>query len=414
MKVPLTEPYIGEEEKEEVMKVLDSKWLRTGKVANKLETMVKDITGADIAIATSSCTAALELALLAEGIGPGHDVITTPMTYIATIFAIIRAGATPVFADVIPRGYHMHINFIEECIRKNYNKWTGLFNGTYYLNKQTGNKLKAIIPVHYGGQGVPGLSEINVLAKSLGLSVIEDAAHSLGAISNNIGPIGSSGNWVCFSFHTTKNITTGEGGMLVQKEHRHGNYYETRIREMTNHGVKRSANRHFTRKLIYDVDKFGLKANMPDILAAVGVAQLGKLDEIIEKRKMIAEIYNSAFDDETLYIHPAKYAGNKNHAWHLYPLQIKPRRKELKYYSKKGDKWEPLEEFFRERGIEVSQHYVPALLFSYFDDYKWEVDDFRNCLTSFYQTISLPIFPSMTLPQVHHVIKTVREFVKEI
>ncbi|MCK5169637.1 MAG: DegT/DnrJ/EryC1/StrS aminotransferase family protein, partial [Bacteroidales bacterium] len=272
--LPFSLPSIEQEEIDEVVDTLKENWITTGPKTKKFEDDFSKLIGVKHAIAVNSCTAALHLGLEAVGIKKGDKVITSPFTFTASGETIRYLGADPLFADINAKTFNIDPKKIEQIFE---NK-----------NFET-SKIKAIIPVHFGGQAC-NMTAIIKIAKKYDLKIVEDAAHTLPTTYNG-KLIGSFGDITCFSFYATKTITTGEGGMLVTKN----DDYASRVRTMRLHGINKDV---FNRYISEDADWYyeiiapGFKYNMSDIAAAIGIHQLKKIYKFQSRRERIAEIYN--------------------------------------------------------------------------------------------------------------------------
>jgi dTDP-4-amino-4,6-dideoxygalactose transaminase len=290
-------PEIRDAEINEVIKVLKSGWIGTGPVTKKFEEKFSNYIGCKHAIALNSCTAALHLSLLCNGIGKGDEVIVPPITFAATINVVEHVGAKPVFVDIERESYNISPEKILEAITPN---------------------TKAVIPVHLGGLPCD-MKEIQNIVHEQNLILIEDAAHAVGAEYNS-KKIGSFGNPTCFSFYPTKNITSVEGGMVCLND---DNLAE-KIRIFSLHGISKHAWQRFFKEgeKTYRVIYPGYKYNMTDFNAAVALPQLERIDELIKTRKKYAEIYNDEFEDLDLIDLPPQKEGRKS-AWHLYSILLR-------------------------------------------------------------------------------------------
>lgn len=316
MKIPITKPYLGREEEKAVVRVLRSGWLAQGQKVKEFEEAVASYVGAKYAVATTSCTTSLHLALVALGIEKGDEVIVPSYTFIATANAVLYCGARPVFVDVNIETYNLDPTKIEAKITR---------------------KTKAIIPVHQ--VGLPcDMDAILKIAARYNLFVIEDAACALGAEykGKKIGSLNS--NAACFSFHPRKAITTGEGGMIVSND----KDLIKKVRMLRNHGASISAfDRHKTGSMnLESYSYLGYNYRMTDIQAAVGIEQLKKLDKLIQKRRRLAAKYNSAFKDNEFIIIPQVPTYAK-HIYQSYMIRIvsnlpKSRNQIMKELEDKG------------------------------------------------------------------------------
>jgi dTDP-4-amino-4,6-dideoxygalactose transaminase len=372
-------PSISDEEISEVVATLRSGWLTTGPRTAQFEREFRDYVQAPHALAVNSGTSAMHLALAALGIGPGDEVITTPLTFSATVNVIIQLGATPVLADVGHDG-NIDPDAISACI-----------------NERT----RAIMPVHL--MGLPcRMYEIWRLAREHKLFVIEDAAHAVGAHIGGV-PIGGAltgGNRsdvVAFSFYATKNLTSGEGGMVTT----HRAELDEEMRLLCLHGISKDAwNRYSDQgEWFYEVVRCGFKYNLSDVQSAIGLAQLRKQEKLHRVRASYAEIYNEAFADvsevETPHIDP-----ECRHAWHIYGIRLRLEQLEL-------DRAEFIRELKR-NGIGTSVHFIPIPLHPY---YRAMFSDGKTCpraLELYPRLVSLPLYPEMTPEQVTYVADQVK------
>lgn len=290
-------PYIQEEEINEVAKVLRSGWIGTGPLVRKFENLFKDYIGCKHAIALNSCTAALHLTLLSNDIGKGDEIITTSMTFAATVNVIENVNATPVFVDIENNSYNIDAEKIKEAIN---------------------SKTKAIIPVHIGGLPCE-MEKIYKLAKEHNLIVIEDAAHALGAKYKS-KKIGSFGNPTCFSLSPTKNITAIEGGFVCSDD---GDFCQI-LRISSQYGLNQNAwqRYHKERKDTYEIILPGYKYNLTDVNAAVGIQQLKRIDKTIEIKQKYAEMYSKEFENyELVELPPNKK--ERTHVWNYYSILLR-------------------------------------------------------------------------------------------
>ena len=406
--IPFSPPAIGEEEIREVVEVLRSPWITTGPRAKRFETEFAAYVGAPAALALSSCTAALHTALVTLGIGPGDEVITTPMTFAASVNVIEHVGARPVLVDVEPDTANIDAAAVAAAVT---------------------SRAKAILPVHYAGHPV-NLDPILALAQAHGLVVLEDAAHALSAAYQG-RRIGSGLNPVAFSFYATKNITTAEGGMLVGDPE-----FVERARVVSLHGMSRDAWRRYEKgqSWRYDVVQPGFKYNMTDIQAALGIAQLPKAQfqkaitlekalaspmvaspltvfdccsttdgaaALLVASEKVARRYTEAFADEPALQVPVCRAGVE-HAWHLYVLRLHPAALRIG-----RDRF--IEELAA-RHIGTSVHFIPIHLHSYYrEKYGYTPASFPVAYENYCRMISLPLHPRLSDQDVADVIDAVRD-----
>jgi dTDP-4-amino-4,6-dideoxygalactose transaminase len=375
--LPFARPTIGQEEIAELLDSIESGWITTGPKVEQFSVLFADYVGGRFAAALSSATAGLHLALLAHGIGPGDEVITTPLTFAATANLIVLVGARPVLADIDRCTLQIRV---EEIARK------------------VTPKTRAIIPVHYTGQPVD-LDPILELAERHGLAVIEDAAHAVGTEYKG-RKIGAFPTTSVFSFHPNKNITTGEGGMLVT----HDEAVFERVSLLKFHGMDRNAWKRFAKagSPRYDIAMPGYKYNMMDIQAALGLHQLPRLEGFIEARTRMAMAYQCAFQELPGLILPKAVPYPSRHAWHLYTPLVN-----IDALTIDRDRF-MLE--LKERNIGTGLHYTALHEFSYYADaYGWRPDDFPEAHFVSERIVSLPLYPAMTERDQCDVIEAVHD-----
>lgn len=378
-KVPYALPDVGEEEIKSVIDSIQSNWLSKGPKTVKFEQMFADFVGSKYAIALNSCTAGLHLALKVLNICEGDEVITTPYTFAATVNTIIHVGAKPVLVDIDETTMNIDISKIEDKITEH---------------------TKAIIPVHFAGYPCE-MTALRKLADKYNLFIIEDAAHAV--YTQYKGKmIGSISDITCFSFYATKNLVTGEGGMVTTNNESLAN----RIRKLSLHGMSKNAWNRYSDKgsWYYEIEEAGYKYNMTDIQAAFGVVQLEKIENIQAKRKWIAEQYNKAFCQEKGLITPYESDENR-HAWHLYVLRV-----QNEAFSITRDQF--IEEL-NNYGVGTSVHFIPIPMHPFYRNLGYDIEEYPNAKLVFSQAISLPLYPKMTDEDVQHVIQIVKEVANE-
>jgi len=384
--LPFALPDIGEEEINEVATCLRTGWLTTGPKTAQFEQAFSEYLQVPHSLAVNSGTSGLHLSLEAVRIVPGDKVITTPYTFTATAEVIRYLGADPVFVDIEPETFNIDPVQAEAKI---------------ISLKSEGLSLKAIIPVHFGGQACE-MDSILEVARHYGLKVIEDAAHALPSTYHG-NKIGTLGDVTVFSFYATKPLATGEGGMVVTNSEE----IADRIKIMRLHGINRDVWDRYTSKKpnwYYEVVAPGFKYNLPDIMAAIGIHQLKKVERFQKRRKEIARRYTEAFVDLPLRT-PHVVRPEDTHAWHLYVIQL-----ELKNLNISRDDFI---EKMAEKGIGTSVHFIPLHLHPYWRDrYKLSPDDYPNALHAYERAVSLPIYSKMTDADQSCVIDTVRKILK--
>lgn len=293
-------PALGEEEIEAVAQVIRSGWIGTGEKCFEFERQFAEAVGAEHAVAVSSCTAALHAALVAAEIGPGDEVVTTALTFVATVHAIVHTGAAPVLADIDPETLNVDLEEIRRRITP---------------------RTRALLPVHFAGLPCD-LDALRSLAEEHGLVMLEDAAHALGAVHGG-RPIGA-GSLAAFSFYANKNITTAEGGMVTTPD---ADLAE-RLHVLRLHGLSRDAWERFrTKRVVFsDAVELGFKYNLTDLQAALGLVQLGKLERFTEARRRLAQVYDRVLADVPgLRPQPRPWNDEVRHAHHLYVVQVDER-----------------------------------------------------------------------------------------
>jgi dTDP-4-amino-4,6-dideoxygalactose transaminase len=372
--VPFAVPDITSAERLAVDEVLKSLWITTGPKVKQFESAFARAVGAKHAVAVNSCTAALHLALEALGISRGDEVVVPTLTFAATAEVVRYLGATPVLVDVRREDHNMDPSAFEDAITK---------------------KTKAVIPVHFGGEACD-MKSIEEIARKRSLHIVEDAAHAFPAAYKG-RTIGSIGRVTCFSFYATKTITTGEGGMAVTDDAA----LEERMRIMSLHGISKDAWKRYTAEgsWYYEIDAPGFKYNMTDIAAAMGVVQLGRANEMLEKRRKVALRYEEAFSSlegiELPFVRDAK-----ENARHLFVIR-------LKNGALKINRNQFIDEL-KELGIGSSVHFIPLHLHPYYRDTLGYAPGCLPVAEDVYScSISLPIYSKMTDDDVERVISAV-------
>jgi dTDP-4-amino-4,6-dideoxygalactose transaminase len=371
-------PSITEEEIDSVIDTLRSDWITTGPKTRQFEQEFQAFVGADAALALNSCTAGLHIALATLDIGPGDEVITTPMTFAASVNVIEHVGATPVLVDVSPDTLCIDPARVADAITP---------------------RTKAILPVHYTGHPSE-MRPLLDLARAHNLYIVEDAAHSLPATYEG-QKIGSIGDFTAFSFYATKNLTTAEGGMLTGRAD-----LMDRARMLSLHGMSRDAFKRYSAEgsWFYEIVEPGFKYNMTDIQAALGLIQLKRLESMQARRREIVKRYIAAFADIDAIQTPIE-RDNVQHAWHLYVLRL-----HLEQLTINRARF--IEEL-KERNIGTSVHFIPVHLHPYYrDKYGWQPDDFPVALREYQRLISIPLYPRLTDSDVEDVVAAVRDVVE--
>lgn len=377
--LPFHVPDLGQEEITAVVEVLQSGWLTTGVKVKQFEDEFAAMVGSRHAIAVNSCTAALHLGLEARAVGEGDEVIVPTMTFAATAEVVTYLKAKPILVDCTRDTLNIDPEGIERAITP---------------------RTKAIVPVHFAGHPCE-MDRIQTIARAHNLCVIEDAAHALPARYHG-KIIGSISDITCFSFYATKNITTGEGGMVTTDD------AETaaRIRTMSLHGLSRDAWNRYTAQgsWYYEILYPGFKYNLTDIAAALGLAQLKKCERFWKARDRLAGLYDDGFRDLPEIIRPHA-ASHVQHAWHLYVIQLDLDRLSI-----------GRNEFIQRlqhAGIGCSVHFIPLHLHPYYRNaYGYQPTDCPTANSLYQQIVSLPLYPRMTESDIQRVITVVRGIVQ--
>lgn len=369
-------PDLREEEIQEVVQTLRGGWIGKGPRVSAFEAQFAAYKGVATAgaAAVSSCTAALHLSLIAAGVGRGDEVITTALTFCATVNTILHTGATPVLCDVDPETMNIDVRKIRACLTP---------------------RTKAVVPVHFAGRPCE-MDAVLALAKEHGLSVIEDCAHAIEA-SYRGTPTGTLGDFGCFSFYVTKNLTTGEGGMVLAKRPEH----LARVRSMSLHGMSLDAWARYagSRFAQYDVVDCGFKYNMTDLQAAIGLHQLRRLQSGLERRQAIWSRYQDAFHGLPVTL-PAPVPPHMRHAMHLYTLL-------LEEGASAADRNAVIERLSA-RGIGAGIHYRAVSEHSYYrQQLGWHPDDTPVATSIGRRTLSLPLGSGLSDAAVDRIIDAV-------
>ncbi len=369
-------PLIGDDEKREILDSLETGWLGTGPKVARLEREFRDYAEAGHAVAVNSCTAALHLSMLAAGIGPGDEVITTAMTFCATVNAIIHAGATPVLADVDPITSNIDPQKVEVKITE---------------------RTKAILPVHFAGRACD-MDALAAIAKRREILVIEDCAHAIETTYKG-KHAGTFGTFGCFSFYVTKNMTTGEGGMVLTPDEK----LADRVKILALHGMSKDAWRRFSDEGYkhYYVVECGYKYNMMDLQAAIGIHRIQKN---WERRRDVWSTYQEELRDLPLTL-PAPPEEGTRHAYHLYTVLVDPHQS--------GVARDQFITAMTSENIGVGVHYQSIPIHPYYQQrFGWRPEDYPNSFRIGQQTVSLPLSPKLTDRDVSDVIRSMRKILK--
>ena len=378
--IPFHKPYLTDDEINEVIDALKSGWWTTGPKAVRFENEFNSYIGSRFSVAVSSWTAAAHLALEAINLKPGDEVIVPSFTFTACAEIVCYFKAKPVIVDVQRDTYNIDPKEIEKAITKN---------------------TKVIIPVHYGGQPCD-MDEILDIARKNNLYIIEDAAHALPSFYKG-KIIGTLGDVTCFSFYATKTLATGEGGMICTDNEE----VAKRCSIMRLHGINSDAWKRYSEEgsWYYEVIAPGYKYNFTDIQAALGLAQLKKINELQAKRKEIFDLYNEGFEDNE-FIRLYKIKEDRVSSYHLYPIELNINR--LKVSRSRF-----IEEL-KERGIGASVHFIPLYRHPYYQKtFNLKPENYPVSEKIYKGIITLPIWPGMKISQIKQVIDNVNSLIKK-
>jgi dTDP-4-amino-4,6-dideoxygalactose transaminase len=378
--LPFSRPSISQAAIDEVVACLRSGWITTGPRVTQFEAALKDYLGAPHVLVLSSATAGLHLALLALKLQPGDEVITTPLTFAATLNAIVLAGGRPVLVDVEPATYNLDAMKVADAVTP---------------------RTRAIVPVHFAGLPVD-LDPLYALALDEDIRIIEDAAHAIGAEYRD-RRIGSFGDTQVFSFHPNKNMTTGEGGAVATRDET----VAKQVALLRFHGIDREAWNRFGRKGAqdYEVVAAGYKYNMMDLQAALGLHQLAELDGFIARRTILAERYQNLLKDWPQLTLPGTPAYAHRHAWHLYTPLINP--------SAAGMDRAVFMRAMQEQQIGTGLHYRAAHLYPFYrESFGFAPGACPHAESIGDRIVSLPLFPAMTERDQDRVVGTMARLFK--
>jgi dTDP-4-amino-4,6-dideoxygalactose transaminase len=369
-------PMIEEPEIQEIVACLRSGWIGTGPRVARFEQDFAAFKDCKHAVAVSSCTAALHLSMIALDIGPGDEVITTSMTFCATVNAIIHAGATPVLVDCERDSMNISPSAIEASIT---------------------DKTKAIVPVHFAGRPCD-MDAICAIAQKHNLRIIEDCAHAIESDYHG-KPTGTFGDVGCFSFYVTKNIITGEGGMVTTND----DEIASRIKIAALHGMSKDAWKRFSDEGYkhYQVVSIGFKNNMTDLQAALGIHQLTRIEPYWQRRRQIWQRYQQAFADSPVFL-PQEAQFQTRHAHHLYTVLVDIDRLKVSR--------DQILTALTAEGIGVGVHYLPVHTHPFYQQtFAWKNGQFPNAEWIGDRTLSLPLSVKMSDQDAEDVIVAVRK-----
>ncbi len=369
--IPFCKPAIGQAEIDAVVEVMKGGWLTMGPRVKEFESAFASYVQANHAISMNSCTSALFLSLVGLGIGPGDEIITTPFTFAATANTIVHTGARPVFVDISDNSLNINPGLLEDAIT---------------------DRTRGIIPVHFAGVPVD-MNPLTRISKKHDLRVVEDCAHSLGAYYKGraTGTFGDAG---CFSFYATKNITTGDGGMISTNDSR----LAEEITELRLHGLSKDAWKRYDvgASWEYEIRVPGYKTNMTDIQAAMGLIQLKRLEEMNHRREKLAQAYSERLELIDGIVTPPNVKGR---CWHIYHLRVANGLKQRNNLIKALNR----------RGIGTSVHFISLHLQPAYARLGYHEGDFPVSEAASSSIVSVPLFPDMTLEEVERVCNAITE-----
>lgn len=368
----------GDEELAAVISVIRSQWMTMGPVTNRFEKLFRQYVGYPFAIATSSGTASLHLSIMEAHIGSGDEVITTPITFVASANCILYEGARPIFADIDPFTWNIDPKEIK---------------------KQISSKTKAIMVTHLGGLPV-ALDEIVELCEEKNLILIEDAAHAVGARYKG-KHVGGFGDFGCFSFFSNKNLSTGEGGMIIVRD---AERYENLLIRRS-HGLTKSTwSRHLSEvqeeDQLYDMTFLGYNYRIGELQSALGIEQLKKIDDMNAQRAKIFDYYCKCIEEENLvgFIQLQEISKYVIHAHHIFSVILK-----------KGNRRE-FRDFLYKRGIETSIHYTPIPSFSFYKSHGYDVSKYPEAKNFGKRTVTLPLHQKLEEGDIDYIVATMKDF----
>lgn len=373
------QPLIEQAEIDEVVDSLQKAWLGTGPKVARFESAFAAYKGVNAAVAVNSCTAALHLSMLAAGLKPGDEVITTALTFCATVNAIIHAGATPVLADVDP-----HTRNIDPAD----------------VARRITPKTRAIVVVHFAGHPCD-MEAFTALAAKYRLKLIEDCAHAIETEYRG-KKAGLFGDFGCFSFYATKNVCTGEGGMILARDEAD----VQRLKMLALHGMSHDAWKRFSDAGYkhYQVVECGFKYNMMDLQAAIGIHQLARVEGWWERRRVLAARYREAFADLPIGL-PSDAAADCRHAHHLFPILVDE--------ACAGISRDSFLDAMTAHKLGVGVHYLSIAEHPFYQEtFGWKAEDYPHAHRIGQQTVSLPLSPRLTEEDVEDVIDAVRGIVR--
>ena len=379
MKIPFHRPDLPQDLNEIYADSIRNGWLTTGSQVEKFEYSLKEFFGSKHVIAVNSCTAALHLGMLAKGFKPGDKFIVPTHTFVSTVECGEYLGMEPIFVDCQKDGFNLDLNQVEDLIKKD-------------------PKIKAIVPVHYGGIPVD-MKQLMKMSEKSNIYILEDSAHALETISS-AGKVGNTNHAAAFSFYANKNLTTfGEGGALATND----SDLAKKVKNLSLHGITKDGWKRFeaNAKWEYDIINLGYKYNMSDISASYGIWQLKQINDWHRKRTRIAKTYINELKNIDGIVCPKAdtYDGN---AWHLFVIQIDRTKWNISRNK--------IIELLNDKGIGLSVHYKPIHMLDYYQKkFGYKPSDFPRSKSLFESVISIPLYPNLTEKETSYIIDSIRE-----
>lgn len=386
--IPYGRQHIDEADIQAVADVLRSGWLTQGPMVDRFEQAIASYVGAKYAVALSSGTAALHLAAIAGGVGPGNSLVTSPITFVASANAALYAGGRPLFADVDPGTVNMSPESLREVMRRE-------------------GDVRMVIPVHFGGLPCD-MEAIEAIANEFGAVVVEDAAHALGATYPDGRRVGSCAHslMTVFSFHPVKAIAAGEGGMITTNDEA----IYRRLLRLRSHGItklddpfeipEQAAKEGIPHPWYYEMQELGFHYRITDIQCALGLAQFKRLDQFLERRRQLVGAYDAAFSGMP-NCRPAQCEGRERSGHHLYVLRID--------FAAAGTHRGRLMRSLRESGIVTQVHYIPVPAHPLYRKMGFDPDAYPNAAAYYHDALTIPLFYDLTDDEQKYVISTLRD-----
>lgn len=399
--IPVTIPYFTDDEAKAVEKALASGWVAQGPMVAKFEEAIASHEGIGYGVATTSCTSALHLAMVAKGLKAGMDAIVPAFTFVATANAVVETGATPIFVDIYRETFNINIENLEDILKNQYEK-----KGDSYINKKTGNTLWGIVPVHEFGLCC-NINKVNELAKQYQIQVVEDAACALGAMVSGTHQ-GAFGNPSCVSFHPRKSITTGEGGMVLTDDAA----LAKRMKELRTHGSTVSADARHQGKgfLLPEFNEAGYNYRMTDIQGAIGLEQVKKLDYIIEEKIKRAAFYNELIKAQLPELITPMVPEGYFHTYQSYVCMLDIEKLGLTSIKEGGEFRNILLQRLEDKGIATRQGTHAVHMLGYYrNTYGYVPEDYPNAYACDHLSITLPLYIQMSDEEQRLVVQTMRE-----